>query len=79
MKFFDYFLIFAQNIDCGYTLESWIKIEVLHFRERRCSVAPENVTSITFSGSITFSVVTPPQSMVVSKNKKIMHQENMSV
>ena len=21
MKFFDFFLIFAQNIDCGYTLE----------------------------------------------------------
>ena len=21
LKFFDYFLIFAQNIDCGYTLE----------------------------------------------------------
>ena len=35
-----------------------IKIEVLHLRERWCSVAPENVTNITFSGSITFSVVT---------------------
>ena len=22
LKFFDYFLIFAQNIDCGYTLET---------------------------------------------------------
>ena len=50
----------------------WIKIEVLHLRDRWCSiapenvilfigvigVAPENVTSITFSESITFSVVT---------------------
>ena len=36
----------------------WIKIEVLHFRERWYSVASENVTNITFSGSIKFSVVT---------------------
>ena len=44
----------------------WIKIEVLHFRERYCTIAPENVTSITFSGSITFSVVTEHARMPIS-------------
>ena len=44
----------------------WIKIEVLHFRERWCTIAPENVTSITFLGSITFSVVTEHARMPIS-------------
>ena len=39
------------------------KIEVLHFSGVMCSIAPENVTSITFSGSITFSVVTSQYSI----------------
>ena len=39
------------------------------FSGAMCSIAPQNVTSITFSGSITFSVVTPAHKF---KNSRII-------